>query len=142
MSIDFTVKVEVPENIISTFGLDNDEFQAMLTKAIRYCCSSDLYSGNTLWVEFDDYNKAVSCEKALHDLIAHFDAKIQNPPMTNEEFVFIGGSKCPNCGSSDFNCSELHLDGSDVWQDCICIDCLASWTDEFELTGYTNFKTK
>lgn len=143
MSIDYTVRVQIPQNIIEKIGIENQEFQEKLAEAVRKSTYSDLYHGDTLIVEFTDYPTAYACENTLEKMMGYFEKKIQDnervqEPLTQEEHVHLAGSKCPNCQSDHFNTSPLELDGMDVWQFCFCLDCGAKWQDNFTLTGYSD----
>jgi hypothetical protein len=140
MSIDFTVKVEIPQLIITKIGFENPEFKDKLANAVAKSIYSDLYHGNTITAEFEDYDKAILCELALNQMIEYFNEKVNTDPMPNEEYVFLDGSKCPNCHSDHFNTFEFKSDGGDVWQKCDCMDCNATWQDNYKLTGYSNLK--
>lgn len=59
---------------------------------------------------------------------------------TSDEYVAIGGVRCPACGSDDI--SIIDSDSSDIehWQEVRCDTCRARWTDSLKLTGYDNLE--
>ena len=73
MSIDYTVKVDIPRPVIVQFG-ETDEFKTKLADAVSKSSSSDMVYC-TVWAEFDDHNDAVKCEIALEELAIHYEAK-------------------------------------------------------------------
>jgi hypothetical protein len=70
MSIEFTVRVKLPETII-----DHPEFEGRLETIMGGSNYSDIVLGNTVLAEFGDYNKATIAEKALEALIIELDTK-------------------------------------------------------------------
>ena len=56
--------------------------------------------------------------------------------MTSEEYVKIGGTVCPFCGSDNVSGTEIDVDSGCAWQDAGCDDCHKSWRDQYVLTGY------
>lgn len=51
------------------------------------------------------------------------------------EYLQAGGSFCPICKSSDITGGSIDMEGSKVYQTVSCLECGASWVDEFTLTG-------
>jgi hypothetical protein len=58
-------------------------------------------------------------------------------PMTDEQYLEQGGSKCPFCGSEHIDGARLHSDYNYPWCNVVCEDCEETWTDHYELTGYS-----
>lgn len=57
--------------------------------------------------------------------------------MTKEEYISIGGSKCPCCSSSNIQTDDgIQVDGGHAWQDIYCDDCDARWQDIWVLAGF------
>lgn len=60
---------------------------------------------------------------------------------TSEQYVAIGGSHCPNCGSENIEGgSNSDTDGDWCSKDVRCLDCKATWDDIFTLSGYDNLQ--
>lgn len=67
------------------------------------------------------------------------DRESEVPPdvMASAEYAQNGGNRCPKCGSHHIETLDsISVDGSLAWQDVSCLDCKATWTDEWKLTGY------
>jgi len=59
-------------------------------------------------------------------------------PATSEDYVADKGQRCPFCGSASVNFDdEWCLNGCVTSQGCDCIDCEATWDEEYTLTGFT-----
>jgi hypothetical protein len=50
-----------------------------------------------------------------------------------QEYIRIGGIRCPYCGSGQINTTLRHK-GEEIHQECLCL-CEKSWTDLYTLTG-------
>lgn len=61
-----------------------------------------------------------------------------NTPMTNEQYLAQGGTRCPFCGSLQIEGQEVNIDAGNAWQDMTCNDCHAEWQDTYTLTGYAD----
>jgi transposase-like protein len=57
-------------------------------------------------------------------------------PLTDKEYVAIGGCRCPICGNSDVEGGGVEIDAGIAWQEVSCHACGAEWTDQYELVGY------
>lgn len=60
--------------------------------------------------------------------------------IDKQKYVNEGGSKCPNCGGTDFDSSRVQVDLGGCWQHVRCEKCNAEWDDVYELTGISNYK--
>jgi len=59
--------------------------------------------------------------------------------MNPVQYVDADGLQCPNCGSDDimgYAIEEYGLTSAN--RPCECGECGAEWTEEFELSGYSN----
>jgi transposase-like protein len=72
-------------------------------------------------------------------------ATLLEPELTNEEYVKLGGKRCPHCGSIDFHGIGPIDAGDDefAYQHMACETCNYVWYDRYQLVGFeeTN-KTK
>ena len=63
--------------------------------------------------------------------------------LSPEEYVERSGMACPGCGDTRFvkysEGYEPELTGNAVTVRVECTECKATWTDEYALTGYSNF---
>lgn len=59
-----------------------------------------------------------------------------------EEYIRIGGAKCPYCDSEDMDSGQFQADQYRAWQDVKCCGCGREWTDEYGLTGITEMESK
>ena len=57
-------------------------------------------------------------------------------PMTNRQYLDLGGDSCPFCRSKDMDVLQLEADGNIAWQPVACKGCGETWTDEYRLIGY------
>lgn len=57
--------------------------------------------------------------------------------MSNQEYIDVDGSRCPNCRSSNI---EANQDFDGCSQEAKCHDCGASWVDCYNLVGYTELE--
>lgn len=53
-----------------------------------------------------------------------------------------GGLRCPLCGSENLEGSNIQVDAGIAWQNIICEDCEANWSDIYKLIGYSNLVEK
>lgn len=56
--------------------------------------------------------------------------------LTNEEYIKLGGSKCPKCQSEDTEASDLEMDGDGAWSKVVCNACGFEYTDHYRLVGW------
>ena len=58
-------------------------------------------------------------------------------PMSDKEYLRHGGGKCPFCGSENLEGQgNGDTDGSDHWEEVLCLDCHKSWNDIYTLAAY------
>jgi len=63
--------------------------------------------------------------------------------LISERYVRSGGTKCPVCDSDNIeNKANLEADNGIDWQDVECMDCNATWRDEYKLTGIRDIEVK
>ncbi len=64
--------------------------------------------------------------------------KISDVPMPMDIGLYVAdqGVRCPSCGSSDLDGSQLDVDGGTASQEMGCSSCDAEWVDMYKLTGY------
>ena len=136
MSIDFTVKVKIPQHI----NTQSQEFQTRLFEAVRKSTYSDLH-GDCITVEFEDYSNAIKGEMALNEIIEYFN-NINKEPLSQEQYLYQLGQHCPNCISNNINKHQaVILDFNLVYQACNCNKCDATWNDTYKLINYSELKT-
>jgi len=59
--------------------------------------------------------------------------------MNQEQYLDSNGCLCPNCGGDDIRGYAIDEYGlTSANRPCVCYECEAEWTEEFELTGYSN----
>lgn len=75
------------------------------------------------------------CPEAVQDLdtTTVTDAQIA-------KYVAHGGIHCPACLSGDIVGDSFDVNEGYCTQEMSCSECGATWTDEYELTGVTDFK--
>jgi len=57
--------------------------------------------------------------------------------LTSKEYAGIGGTKCPCCGRfENIEGNDWESDAGIAWQHITCLDCGATWRDEYILEGY------
>jgi transposase-like protein len=59
--------------------------------------------------------------------------------LSPKEYAEKGGTKCPSCQGEDIDTNPVQTDTSVAWQDCKCLSCHSTWTDEYKLVSYNNF---
>ena len=64
--------------------------------------------------------------------------KLLSKVMSSNDYVTEIGVLCPVCRNKRVEAGEPQLDVSNVWVDCYCKDCGATWVDEYRLMGYKN----
>lgn len=62
------------------------------------------------------------------------------PKLTPKAYVQRGGCRCPACGDERIEGDPVEIMGGSAYQDVTCTECGATWTDVYELTGYTNLE--
>ena len=61
--------------------------------------------------------------------------------LTDAEYVATLGTRCPVCQSTRLDGGFVEIDGATASQEIRCMNCGASWTDIYTLTGYTDLDT-
>ena len=61
--------------------------------------------------------------------------------LTDAEYVATLGTRCPVCQCTHFDGGSVEIDGATASQEIWCMNCGASWTDTYTLTGYTDLDT-
>lgn len=56
---------------------------------------------------------------------------------TQEQFRARGEDSCPVCGCTDIDGGSIDVEDKTCSQPISCLDCEASWTTHYQLTGYT-----
>jgi hypothetical protein len=56
--------------------------------------------------------------------------------LNDREYIDAGGERCPNCEGCTVSTQTFDDSGDIVCRDCTCMDCYATWTEEFKLSGY------
>lgn len=64
--------------------------------------------------------------------------EVTHTTMTSDEYVALGGVRCPHCGSDNLNGGSFDVSAGAVYQNIDCGDCWAEWTDEYTLTRYSD----
>ena len=62
-------------------------------------------------------------------------------PLTDAEYVAVLGTNCPVRQSTQLGGGSVNIDGATASQEIWCMNCGASWTDTYTLTGYTDLDT-
>ena len=57
---------------------------------------------------------------------------------TNEEYIAKKGHHCPSCDHDDFDYKDIVIDETHATQEIFCLACGLTWTDCYELIGYTD----
>lgn len=58
-------------------------------------------------------------------------------PMTDTEYVALGGTRCPYCRSGEISApGGCEVDAGIASQLMVCHNCDGEWTDQYRLTGY------
>ena len=58
------------------------------------------------------------------------------PELTTKKYVDNNGTNCPVCGSDNIEGEEVEVLAGSARQDVYCLECDATWTDVYSLTGY------
>lgn len=58
-------------------------------------------------------------------------------PLSEKEYVKRGDNCCPFCGFDQVEGGGVDVNEDEASQEVTCQRCLASWYDEYKLTGYT-----
>jgi len=58
--------------------------------------------------------------------------------MTEEEYAKKDGMVCPVCHSRNISSDAIQTSDSELTADVSCLDCEATWTDSYKLSGYSN----
>lgn len=57
-----------------------------------------------------------------------------------EKYITCGGVCCMFCGSEDLDTDRIKSDIGIAWQEVTCLDCGASWKDQYDLVGVDNIE--
>lgn len=71
-------------------------------------------------------------------------ATLLEPELTNEEYVKLGGRRCPHCGSIDFhNTGPVDTcNNGFAYQRMACETCDRVWYDRYQLVGFGEINNK
>ena len=56
--------------------------------------------------------------------------------LTEEDYVKIGGAKCPFCLSDQIEGGFVEIESAGAYQYITCLACERVWTDHYVLIGY------
>lgn len=77
-------------------------------------------------------------ERSLHEV--HDDDEDEltalREPMTPEQYVELGGIRCPFCGSQSIDGGPFEADAGGATQEVGCNDCNKTWLDVHTLIKY------
>lgn len=62
------------------------------------------------------------------------------PTLNSKEYVAKGGNHCPCCNGVDICGGPIEIASGGAAQEVTCNQCFASWTDVYQLTGYTDLE--
>ena len=60
--------------------------------------------------------------------------------LTSKEYASRLGLYCPVCQGCEVNAGKIEVDDSMATQSCWCLECEATWVDQYELTGYEDLE--
>ena len=65
-----------------------------------------------------------------------------NKPLTEQEYVNSVGVSCPICYETEGvgTDSRVYTDSGVAWQDVSCSKCGATWSDDYNLVGYSQLE--
>ncbi len=144
----FNVGIEwrVPLDYGDNSGLTTDEF-AQLEQWLEQFGSDFPIVFN--WLNPDETNFVIDDISGLANdcvKVAVFSI-INNPPMTQAQYIKKIGRNCPHCQSARIDSlGDIINDNSgksplDAFQELRCNDCNSTWSDVFVLTRYDSLKT-
>jgi DNA-directed RNA polymerase subunit RPC12/RpoP len=58
-------------------------------------------------------------------------------PMTDQEYVNEGGSKCPFCGDKRLDADTFQFDTAQAWRKITCTRCDRWWDETYILEGWS-----
>ncbi len=58
--------------------------------------------------------------------------------MTDKEYLDYGGNVCPICKKESVEAEGMDMDGDIGWSNARCIECGATWTDQWKMIGFSN----
>ena len=61
---------------------------------------------------------------------------VESKILTSKQYVEKEGSHCPYCLSMDITTPRPGTSGTEIYVECRCETCKATWTDEYALAGY------
>jgi transposase-like protein len=65
---------------------------------------------------------------------------MEKPIRSVRYYVERYGQMCPACDSGSISGNNINVDGDLVTQNVSCSDCLATWKDLYQLTGYADLE--
>lgn len=91
------------------------------------------YDGLPINQLLDEYQ-----ERSLHEIHDDDEDELASlrAPMTIEQYVALGGIRCPFCGSQDIVGGPFEADAGGATQEVDCSRCDKSWLDVYTLTKY------
>lgn len=77
-------------------------------------------------------------ERSLHEIYGDDEDELTalREPMTIEQYVEVGGTRCPFCRSQSFTGGAVEFDAGYAHQENDCADCDRSWRDVYMLIKY------
>lgn len=87
--------------------------------------------------------------KIVHDKLQKLGVLKENRELVNvvtgptsQDGYLASPCSCPACGSSDAEAGSRSYNDIHIFQDIFCNTCGASWTDTYELKGYSELSGK
>lgn len=78
--------------------------------------------------------------ETLYEASTKEPGKRSQTQLTVEQYVSKRGAKCPVCRSPELDGGSVEIDAGTAWQKVGCNSCNAEWTDQYQLTGYTDLQ--
>lgn len=77
-------------------------------------------------------------ERSLHEIYDDDEDELASlrKPMTTEQYVETGGTRCPFCRSQNCEGEPVEFDAGYALQEVGCNDCGRAWRDVYTLTSY------
>ncbi|QIB67138.1 hypothetical protein [Kineobactrum salinum] len=86
----------------------------------------------------EDIKKLICTVDHYEEGVRHLNLFIQEAAQT--QYLEKEGEHCPTCGSNDLQGGSVDVDSPHASQPMSCGDCRATWTDQYQLTGFADLK--
>jgi len=109
----------------------------------------DNYLGCCTYKDEDDFKRCGYYEDMVSEAESELIAKLEELAdqygpailaVSPDEYVENEGADCPVCACGCIQTETPRVSGGNVYCECECCECGATWTDKYDIAGYLNLE--